>query len=637
MNGRHLVDPSPYESGTWGTLENPCPSERTLSAHVDGQLDAVRAEAVETHLDRCAVCARVARRVEGLSNLLRTWESRSRVAAPSRLSAAVLRTVAPEAAALRRESVRTSARAFALAAAVVVALGTGVAAALLSPGARTNETARASGTMQSASLVGAVGPSLVFPLDGLRPLAIVESPDSSTPAVIGPPRAFPGTFSPLPDEVATAAFVRYGAYFETQSRVEEDVYVVYDRALPGFAAGPYARVRRLEAWFAERALRASESVTLDPSAMGLSVLDVLPLPSAAELPAFLARLPTFVEPASRHAGGIVVRPLPARAGASASASALEVDDLADAVRARRVVVRPDTNTDPTALTLDIAPTTLPILIPAGELLAGGACDRVVAEGLWLPASSSARTVVLVCLPIAHLTGSPGQTPVPTGLVAGPELRGLLAYRADREGVLALVDGQVGDAALDRGVDGRTSLLALYDAASPEVAAAKARAKEFASRFEEGAAGFVVSDPSGRFEGLEHTILRGAARRALLERLLVGYLIESRTRTSLDAPRSGVDVEVALARLAEGAPRLATTASSTRLRGGLLAAPAGRDAPDSPLSPVRPVGAAPGTVPLLAPIPRRLSGEDPRSGLRLEGVPAEHAKPPLVSGLVPGIR
>jgi anti-sigma factor RsiW len=468
----------------WGTAEKPCPSERTLAAHVDGQLDASRAEAVESHLDECAACARVVRRVEGLSNLLRTWETGTRVEPPSRLSAAVLRTVAPEAEALRRESMRASARAFAFAAAVVVAIGAGVAAALMtaagSPGESVTLAARSDVAAPTLAPSG-VGPAA---LDfGAASLAAVTRArfEVSPEVAAAAPRA--GALPSVPDAEATAAFVRYAPFLETQARVEEDVYVVYDRALPRYAAGPYARARRIEAWYEERARRASEPATFDPSSRGLSVLDVLPLPSAAELPAFLAKLPTFVEPASRRGGGFVVRPLPGRAASAGEvADGGEVSDLAGAVAAQRIVIEPDASAEATSLTLDVAPTTVPVLIPAGELVAGGAGDRVVTEGLWLPASSVARTVVLACLPVSRIGGAVGRAPAATGLVAGPELRGLLAYRAERDGVLALVDGQVGDAALDRGEDGRTSLLALYDVASPEVAVAKALATEFASRF-----------------------------------------------------------------------------------------------------------------------------------------------------------
>lgn len=638
MNASHLMDPSPYESGMWGTAEKPCPSERTLAAHVDGQLDAPRAEAVESHLDECATCARVVRRVEGLSNLLRTWETGTRVEPPSRLSAAVLRTVAPEAQALRRESMRASTRAFALAAAVVVAIGAGVAAALMTvAGAPREGVVRTLAAEPVVSAPGVVAASLDFRSTSLAAVTRTRFDVSPEVAAAAAPA---GELPPVPDAEATAAFLRFAPYLETQARVEEDVYVVYDRALPRYAAGPYARARRIEAWYEERARRASEPATFDPSSRGLSVLDVLPLPPAAELPAFLAKLPTFVEPASRRGGGFVVRPLPGR-GASAGepADGVEVADLASAVAAQRVVLEPDTSGEATTLTLDVAPTTVPVLIPAGELVAGGAGDRVVTEGLWLPASSAARTVVLACLPVSRGGGSSGRTPIPTGLVAGPELRGLLAYRAERDGVLALVDGQVGDAALDRGEDGRTSLLALYDVTSAEVAVAKALATEFAARFAENTAGFVVSDPNGRFQGLEHTVLRGPSRRALLERLLVGYFIEARTRTSFDTPRPGVVVESALAQLVERAPRLSASASSARLRGGAAAEPAVRDGKARPSAPgVTPVPVAPVPAPVpVAPAPHRLSGEDPRSGLRFEGVPGEPSKPPLVSGLVPGIR
>ncbi len=630
----HQADPSPYESGVWGTAEQPCPSERTLAAHVDGQLEASRAEAVEAHLDHCATCAGVAHRVEGLSDLLRSWETGRRVESPSRLRAAVLRTVAPEAAALRRETVRASARSLAFAAGVLVALGAGVLfARLWGRATPPSSTLAAAGEPSIAAADSreplAFAPSADLAWLGTAPPLSIPAPDSATAPARGPASdAGARDDAPFADEVATQAFIRFGAFLETQERVGELVYVVDDRALPACAAAPYARLRRIEAWHGHLARSAAELVTLDPSSTGYAVLDVLPLPPSSQMASFLARLPTFVDPASRRNGGLVIRPLPGRVSTSeaSSSAADEAEDLEAAVAARHVTLRADTRADrASSVTLDVAPTTTAILIPAGELLAGGAGDRVVVEGLWLPPCAVARTVVLACLPVSRDEGA-GGAPSPTGLVAGPELRGLVAYRADRDAVFALVDGQVADAAVDRGVAGRTSLLALYDRASPDVAVARALARDFAARFDEGTAGFVASDLNDRFQGIEHTAFRGAARRALLERLLVGYLIESHTRNSVDAPRSGAAVDVALARLVEGATRLAPTPSAIVLRGGRAT--------------VEPDAASGAPVPAPVPppaAPRRLSGEEPRSGVRLEGVPGESPRPPLVSGLVPGIR
>lgn len=635
----HLSDPSPYESGIWGTTEQPCPSERTLAAHVDGQLEASRAEAVEAHLDECARCADAARRVEGLSDLLRTWETGRRAEPPSRLRAAVLRTVAPEAAALRRESVRASTRSLAFAAGVALAIGAGVLAATL---AGRGSSAPAAQTVVGEAPDVAAPPLAQEPLGFPPPAGLAGTGALFT---IPPPATSDGAAraawsdAPFSDESTKVAFARFAGFLETQSRVGELVYVVDDRALPSCAAAPYARWRRVDAWYADRARKSAEPVTLDPSAAGYAVLDVLPLPPASEMASFLSKLPTFPYAASRRSGGLLIRPLPGRAEGTAdpaipevgAGAADEVEDLEAAVAAGRVVLRPDARTDRASATLDVAPTTTSILIPAGELLAGGAGDRVVVEGLWLPPCAASRTVVLACLPVSRAEGGVG-APAPTGLVAGPELRGLLSYRADRDAVLALVDSQVTDAAVDRGLAGAASLLALYDRGSADVAVARALARDFASRFGSDTAGFVVSDLNDRFQGLEQTACRGPARRALLERLLVGYLVEAHTRTAADAPRSGAAVDVALARLVEGATRLAPSPSAIQLRGGRQTV-----APESPAD--RPVpGTSPSTPSVAPPTPpRRLSGEEPRSGVRLEGVPGESPRPPLVSGLVPGIR
>ena len=57
MRRRPIVDPEPYESGIWGTPERPCPSERTLAAHLDGELTVWRRRAIARHLDECPPCA----------------------------------------------------------------------------------------------------------------------------------------------------------------------------------------------------------------------------------------------------------------------------------------------------------------------------------------------------------------------------------------------------------------------------------------------------------------------------------------------------------------------------------------------------------------------------------------------------
>ena len=126
MKRRAALEPAaPYESGIWGTAEHPCPSERTLAAHLDGELDDARARLVDAHLDRCAACASDSRRIENLSHCLRAWaRGRAAVEPPSRLLSRVLRTVSPEGAALRLETAR-SRRTVALKVAAAVLVWTG--------------------------------------------------------------------------------------------------------------------------------------------------------------------------------------------------------------------------------------------------------------------------------------------------------------------------------------------------------------------------------------------------------------------------------------------------------------------------------------------------------------------------------
>jgi len=634
MRRRPIVDPEPYESGIWGIPERPCPSERTLAAHLDGELTEAADAAVDAHLDGCSLCASAHRRLEGLSGLLKGWEARrARVEPPPRLATRVLREIAPESLALRRETVREARRGFvALAAAACVLVGGFLLGRLPSeppstPGAST----------EAAPFAAPTGPG--------APLAALEAPDARVAPFLVPAlerelldaarghraRPMPTVFA---DPAAVSALAAWAPPLAAQARSGELACVIEGRTVPLSAVAAFEQISRKYDWYAERSVRAASSSTRDPLAQGTALSDRLPGLDATFMSRVLARARASV-PATRAEGGVLLWGLPELVGADGERAASEdlpsdgasVLDLAAAAARDLVRFRPDAATDRASAVLEVAPRDASILVPSGELLTGGAGDRVVSRGTWIRASDEPVVVVLPCRPLARQASSQGGAPRAFGAVAGPGLRAALRGDADAEAILAIVDGQLADA----GLPPRESLLALYrDDAGPEPVGARARA--LLDSLGTAVDGFLAADPSGRFQGMEATDLPAPAGRRFLERLLAGYLLEARSRSSLDGSRPGAHVELVLGLLSSGTLRL----EEVRRAPGLVSPRASARASAS--SSALPDGAVP--VPSVTlPTPGGVERlDEPRTGVRLETLTRPGARRAThFSGSIPEVR
>ncbi|MFO0931684.1 MAG: zf-HC2 domain-containing protein [Planctomycetota bacterium] len=528
MKRRAGLEPSaPYESGIWGTAEHPCPSERTLAAHLDGELDDARARLVDAHLDRCAACASDSQRIENLSHCLRAWaRGRAAVEPPSRLLTRVLRSVSPEGAALRLETARSRrAVAWKVAAAVLVWTG-GIVAGL-----------------RGGPLPDAVGPAPAMPAV-TAPRVALAAPDVDV-ALAPPPARLAVTLAlleriptlglgVLDDDAAASLAASLAA---PAGAAPVGAHAVLDPAAgPLPVTAPDLRAR----WLAERAALAADPRTADPSAAGT------PLPDRAQPP----RAPAAVEPATLAHGGVVLRALPRAATRDGAAPY----DLAAAAAGDRIRLLPDPEGSAgRTLALEVPVGARPIFVPAGELVAGGVADRVVVRGAWIVPSDRAYVVRLATLPLSPVRARAEAPPTAVGAVAGPALRARLARGEDASTIRALAAAQLRDAGLV-GPEGAAlpSLLSLY-ARDADVVAARAAA--LVAELGPDAAGFVATDPDGRFQGLERVDVPESARAATLARLLAGYLAEARVRSVADGPRPGLRGDDVLGVLARRAVRL----------------------------------------------------------------------------------
>lgn len=654
MRRRPTVDPAPYESGTWGTPERPCPTERTLAAHLDGELTDAADAQVDAHIDRCSLCAAAHRQLEGLSGLLKGWEMRrARVEAPPRLATRVLREIAPEGLALRRETAREARRSFvAVAAAAAVLVGAFLAGRVRTEPSRAG-TSDGDATFVASAPRSPLAPSalasLAVPAASVAPFTVPALERELLDAARGrAKRPLPSVFA---DDAAASALASWAPHLAAQDRAGELACVIDQRTVPLSALSAFERTRRRSDWYAERALRAAFSPTRDPSAQGTALSDRLPGLDAGTMARVLAQARASV-PASRAEGGVLLWGLP-EAGATEGAATGSVEsppegapsagavpetssvlDLAAAADRELVRFRPDVDTDRASAVLEVAPRDASILVPSGELLTGGAGDRVVSRGTWIRASAEAQVVVLPCRPLSRHADPAGGAPRAYGAVAGPGLRAALRGDAPAEAILAIVDGQLADA----GFPAHESLLALYrDDAGKDPVGARARA--LLDALGSSVAGFLAADPSGRFQGIEATDLPPPAGRRFLERLLAGYLLEARSRSSLDGSRPGAHVELVLGVLSSGtlrledarrpAPGVAGARASAQASAGASSSSGAMPKPTLPATGTASPAPSPGGVERL---------DEPRTGVRVEALTRPGARRAThLSGSIPEVR
>ncbi|MFV1960033.1 MAG: ARPP-1 family domain-containing protein, partial [Planctomycetota bacterium] len=167
----------------------------------------------------------------------------------------------------------------------------------------------------------------------------------------------------------------------------------------------------------------------------------------------------------------------------------------------------------------------PVYVPAGELVAGGRVDRVVARDVWIPAGMGEARFDVPCVAVSSPGGSEDGSPRPTGFMAGPALRAILARGGRPEKVLALVDAQVRPRSLD------FSLLTWYD----HPALRKIKRQRAALFLRQAWTGFLATDGRGALVGFDVTALPAASAADLLARLALGYEIEA-VLAAAQAPR-----------------------------------------------------------------------------------------------------
>ena len=495
---------------------------------VDRELGPAESAALDAHLAVCPACRLKAAQAEALSSVLKRWDhaQAGSLEAPARLRMALRAAVADEGRWRRVEARRVRRIHLATAASVVLALGAGLLAGLWF----TSDVPAVEPAFTTAWVPGRAPPALAglpaLPRTSIQLAAYVSGPSRLRDLRIDGGRPS-GWLSAEERDRAREVL----ACCETQRlRREaferdygEDAFWLVD------AHGGEERLITQSAWRhlqSSPALRAitarlpEEARTVaDPVRVadtGRTVAEFLGLPGRRDAleRALLEERRPIKQGADVPAFGNVSLLLPEQ-GRAADTGLQRTVDLAYAVAKGQVTLREGAGDDLVAV---VHGTRLPVFVPAGELIGGGRVDRVVLEGTVLPVTSSARPVLIPCVAASTPGGSHGEHPAPTGMVAGPGLRSLLARRTSAHEVRAWIAAHV--PILDKW--GRDySLLAFYDST-----AQTANLKVLTSLFLGfGARGFALTDPEDGLVGVEVSDLPLESAAPLLARLLVGYAAE----------------------------------------------------------------------------------------------------------------
>jgi hypothetical protein len=537
-----------------------CPDPVLLEARHDGEVDEATRRQVDAHLDGCPACARASRRLAGLSSLLRAWEAEEgRPEAPARLFSRTLAEVSSEAFVRRRGRARERARGMAAAAAVVLLVGGSALVAARAP--------LSSGSPASPSASGAVVAETSprpAPIAAARrgdgATGVPERSLSSAAADLLRHGAAAPDLTPLEDEEARRAFARYAALDDLRRRLGDDPVMREEGPVARFAVVAFdrwrERARALRAGRATPATPEASTVTV-PSTPGATLAAAAAFPLVepwsadgsvgfAEVEEWLEARPARPAVADPLGASVVVRAIPARSASSdvgPPASAFPIDLPAAVATGRVSLLEEEGRLD--AL-VAIVRSDRPVLVLAGELLTGGPVDRAVVRTAWLRASDVPYRERIACVPIARGERRAGGRPVPTGLVAGPSIRALLAREAPVEEVLEEAARLARRGGAREGAGG-----GLVDALRTRETFSAIAAL---AALPEGASGFVASDADGRFGGLETTGLPAPLGTAVLRRLLAGYVGEAALRPG-DVGRLGPRTDAALLSLAHRAPTL----------------------------------------------------------------------------------
>jgi hypothetical protein len=509
-------------------LPSPCDGfSGNLPAFVDREVPEAQAAAIETHVDGCAACQRRVRDIEGVSAVLKGWDAQVPAGPPSpgRLRHAVLARVEEQGRTLRIERRARRVTAFALAAAVLVAVGLPLALGL------SHERPAAPPPFEALAGAPWTSPSVAEPFEVARldPARLAHRPWDAAPA----------PFAGGETDLAAREQFLAGA-LDLQREVEEEMRFarltgmrgvwVTDRvtgrrlllspeAAAAFEEGElldYLRAKRDEALYA--ATVTGSRVT------GYSAADLLAplLPEQDGIDAWRAqqRLIVFRRPGAKVPMLELLRLGAVDAPAAAWPEVL--DPLA--AQAAGTLRLESSGGDDARLHAVVERTALPVLIPAGTLLAGGADDRVVARDVWLPASPAGRNVIeIAALSVREGARRPEAGVRLTPWMVGPSIRALLARDAGAVVVLERARALRG-AALGGRVPLEWSLLDLFDAPTEARMFDDARLQRV---LDSAPRGFVALDGAGRFVGLEAPAVGGAGGMALRMRLAHSYEHELR--------------------------------------------------------------------------------------------------------------
>ncbi|MHC5011461.1 MAG: anti-sigma factor family protein [Planctomycetota bacterium] len=529
----------------------PCDGFAQAAAlRVDRELGRAEAEKLEAHLEICAPCRVRAHQSEVLSAVLKRWDAEQNdgIRAPARLAMSVRTALQEEGQWRRREARLAYGIRLAAAASVLLVFGAAIVLGLSGVKRYGDEPPVAAAQPPAAPALRTVSlASLPAPASALRhaddpaPLDAFDLEPAVNFRRFDDREAFVEVFADLRarrlhEEVFLASSGETGEWL--------DLYGNEARLL-SMGARAYLEAKRVQLGTSlfdhlARSLGGARAVAVAPGDRprygnlpvsvdtGLLVRDFVRLPrDQMRLDAWLGE--EQIPPLS---GGVHVRVLTDGGIASTGFDgAAQVWDLKLSVTASVTTLREGVGDHLVAVVRDAW---RPVFIPAGELIAGGRADRVVTRAVWIPAGrGEERYYDIPCVAVGTPGKSHGETPLPTGKIAGPDLRVLLASGADAAAVRALVDRQV----RSMGYTGRDySLLDAYGASRygrdgfDLMVNQRARILRFVQ-----ARGLVLSDEHGAFDGIELSDLPRAAASRLLARILLGYEVEAMIGRGIEEP------------------------------------------------------------------------------------------------------
>ncbi len=523
---------------------------QNASLRADRELGRAEQAALDAHLATCPSCRERAFEAEWVSRMLKHWDAEraSTVRAPARLSPSIRSMVHEEGLRRRREFRSLRIHRWAMAASVFLVLGAAVFFGLQ----RVSVQGPSDLTLAD---VGAPRPTLAFldvpaplpprPLDaidaGPGPLESLGQAEVRTVAWIAVDEFGPiaEAFRYLALEAAERDFfARTGEQGIRWQMPDGRAGFVSSGALASLRARGVDSVESFLAGLAERTGAVVEPGHVygsEPTA----VLSRRGLPDVFPLSADRSSVDAWLDRADLALGGGRLR-MHAIAGddlATAPAGARRVFDLDRAFHQRhhRLTLAEGGGDD---LVLIVQGTRHPIFIPAGELLQGGRVDRVVRRNVWIPPTLGEGRFEIPCVAVSTEAGSTPGVARPTGLVAGPRLRRLLADDATSEQVSVFVDGLTRSRALD------FSLLSRFPLT--EVRALKQGLA--AAMLKRGWRGFGMTDAQGRLAGIEFTGLPLEAGADLLARVALGYELEDALLRGLPAEAQAASGTVVPARV-----------------------------------------------------------------------------------------